>query len=193
MALRPIVYSDDPIMRKSSHDVQRITPEIQELVDDMFETMRANSGIGLAAIQVGVPQRVIVIELPVEEEEDEADDEETHEDTDAPRPVETYVVLNPKIARKSRMMVDGVEGCLSVQGYVGEVARHESVTVKGMDMRGKPIRIKADGWLARVFQHETDHCDGILFIDRIEDPEKIWPVTPGEEEEAEAAQKVPMS
>ena len=190
MALRPIVYSDNPIMRKPSHKVRRITPELQELVDDMFETMRANNGIGLAAIQVGVPQRVIVIELPVESEEDEDD---PPQDTDAPRPVETYVVLNPEIARKSHKMVDGVEGCLSVQGYVGEVSRHQSVTVKGMDMEGKAIRIKADEWLARVFQHETDHCDGILFIDRIEDPEKIWPVTAGEEEQAEAAQAVPMT
>ena len=189
MASRPITYSDNPIMRRSSHKVRRITPELRELVDDMFETMHSNNGVGLAAIQVGVSQRVTIIELPVEDEEDE---EETHEDTDARRRVETYVVLNPKIARKSRKMVDGVEGCLSVQGYVGEVSRHQSVTVKGVDMAGKPIRIKADGWLARVFQHETDHCDGILFIDRIEDPEKIWPVTAGKEEQAETAQEAPL-
>lgn len=193
MALRPITYSDNPIMRKSSHKVRRITPELRELVDDMFETMHSNNGVGLAAIQVGVSQRVMIIELPVEDEEDEEDEEGTHEDTDAPHRVETYVVLNPKIARKSRKMVDGVEGCLSVQGYVGEVSRHQSVTVKGMDMAGKPIRIKADGWLSRVFQHETDHCDGILFIDRIEDPEMIWPVTADEKEQAEATQAVPLS
>ena len=190
MTLRPIVYSDNPIMRESSHKVRRITPELRELVDDMFEIMHTSNGIGLAAIQVGILQRVIVVELPVEDEENE---ERTHEDTDGPRPVETYVILNPEIARKSRKIVDGVEGCLSVQGYVGEVSRHQSVTIKGMDMRGKPIRIKADGWLARVFQHETDHCNGILFIDRIEDPEKIWPVTAGEEEQAEAAQAVQPS
>jgi len=183
MSVRPIVYSDNPIMRKSSHKVRRITPELQKLVDDMFETMRANNGIGLAAIQVGVPQRVIVVELPAEDEDDE--------ESDTPHLPETYAIINPEIARQSRNMEDGIEGCLSVKGYVGEVSRHYSVTVKGTDLRGRAIRVKAEGLLARVFQHEIDHCDGILFIDRIEDPEKIWPVAEGDEEQAVAVQKVP--
>jgi len=180
MSLRPIVYSDVPILRKSSHKVRRVTTELQQLVDDMLETMRANNGIGLAAVQVGVLQRVIVVELPVES----GDDEEV-----GPRKSsEIYVVINPKVARHSLQTADGVEGCLSVRGYVGEVSRYSSVTIKGKDLRGKPLRIKAEGLLARVFQHEIDHCDGILFIDRIEDSDKIWPVPEGTEEQVEAEQ-----
>jgi len=88
-------------------------------------------------------------------------------------------------------MEEGVEGCLSVPGWVGDVSRHRAVTVKGLDPRGKSVRIKAEGFLARVFQHELDHCDGILFIDHITDPDKIRPVPEGEEEAAEAAQGTP--
>ncbi|NLE43458.1 MAG: peptide deformylase [Chloroflexi bacterium] len=184
MTVLPIVYSDDPLLRKRSHAVRRITPEIRQLVDDMIETMRTNNGIGLAAIQVGVPQRVIVVEMP--SEPDEEDDEDA-----PPRPSQLYVLINPEFARQSRQMEDGIEGCLSVPGFVGEVSRHQRVTIKGMDLRGKAVRIRADGWLARVFQHETDHCNGVLFIDHIDDPEKIWPVAEGEEELAEATQSIP--
>ena len=192
MPVRQIVYSDDPILRRSSRQVRRITPEVRALVDDMLDSMRASNGAGLAAVQIGVPERVIVIELPVEpdDEEDEIQDDERGGGDVSDRPVERYIVINPEIRRKSREMVDGIEGCLSVPGWTGEVSRHRSVTVTGLDLRGKPVRIKADGWLARVFQHEIDHCEGVLYIDRIDDPEKIWPVAEGEEEAAEAAQAV---
>jgi len=143
----------------------------------MVETMHTANGIGLAAIQIGVPERVIVVHLP--------EDEENHEGG------KLYAVINPKLARRSREKEDGVEGCLSVPGLVGEVSRHQAVTIKGLDRQGRPVRIKAKDFLARVFQHEIDHCDGILFIDRIEDAEKIWPVPEGEEEAAEAAQGAP--
>ena len=85
---------------------------------------------------------------------------------------------------------EGIEGCLSVPGWVGEVERHGAITVEGLDRSGNEVRVKAEGLLARVFQHEIDHCQGVLFIDRIEDPEKIWPVEEGTEEEAEATQHV---
>jgi len=134
----------------------------------MIETMRANEGIGLAAIQVGVPERVIVVEVP-EENEEGAEESEEHT-----RPRRLYAVINPKLARRSREVEEGIEGCLSVPGLVGEVERHCSVTVKGLNVQGQDVRIKADGILARVFQHEIDHCDGILFIDYIDDPEKLW-------------------
>jgi len=166
--------------------VRRIDPTLQELTDDMVETMRAANGIGLAAIQIGVPERVIVVQLP-EEESEEGEQEEGKN----PEEGELYVIINPELARKSRDEEEGIEGCLSVPGWVGEVSRHHAVTVKGLDPRGQPVRIKAEGLLARVFQHEIDHCDGILFIDHIEDPEKVWPVPEGEEEAAEAAQEVP--
>jgi len=186
MSVRDIVVYDDPQLRRKSRRVRRITPTVERLVDDMLETMRAANGIGLAAIQVGIPERVIVIEMA-----EEPDEEEEESGDDAPRPVRQYIVINPEIARPSRDTEEGIEGCLSVPGLVGEVERHTAVTVKGMDTSGRKMRVKADGLLARVFQHEIDHCDGVLFIDRIDDPEKIWPVDEGQEEAAEAAQEVP--
>jgi len=193
MAVREIVVYDDPQLRTKSRRVRHVTPSLQRLIDDMLETMRAANGIGLAAIQVGVPERVIVIEVAEEVEDvdqvEEVEDEE--EDEDRPRPKIQYVVINPKIARASRDTEEGIEGCLSVPGLVGEVERQLAVTVKGRDADGRKVRIKADGLLARVFQHEIDHCDGVLFIDHIDDPEKLWPVEEGQEEAAEAGQQVP--
>jgi peptide deformylase len=187
MPVRPIVLSDNPLLRKKSRRVRRVDPTLQELADDMVETMHAANGIGLAAIQIGVPERVIVVHLPEEEESEEGEEREQRNPEDS----KLYVVINPELARKSRDMEEGIEGCLSIPGWVGEVSRHHAVTVKGLDPHGRPVRIKAEGLLARVFQHEIDHCDGILFIDHIEDPEKVWPVPEGEEEAAEAAQQVP--
>lgn len=186
MPVRPIVLSDNPLLRKKSRRVRRIDPTLQQLTDDMAETIHAANGIGLAAIQIGVPERVIVVQLPEEESEEGEQGEGKN-----PEDVELYVIINPELARKSRDVEEGIEGCLSVPGWVGEVSRHHAVTVKGLDPRGQPVRIKAEGLLARVFQHEIDHCDGILFIDHIEDPEKVWPVPEGEEEAAEAAQEMP--
>jgi peptide deformylase len=177
MPIRPLLLSDHPLLRKKSRHVRRIEPTLQRLADDMVETMHARNGIGLAAVQVGAPERIIVVQLP--------EDEENPEDS------RLYVIVNPELARRSREVEEGVEGCLSVPGWVGDVSRHYAVTVKGLDLRGKPVRIKAEGWLARVFQHEVDHCDGVLFIDHITDPDKIRPVPEGEEEAAEAAQGTP--
>ncbi len=185
MAVRSILFSDNPLLRKKSHRVRRVSPASQRLVDDMVETMRAANGIGLAAIQIGVPERVIVVQLPPEEGSEGEANPGNHGNG------QFYAIINPELARKSREMEDGVEGCLSIPGWVGEVSRHAAVTVKGLNPQGQRVRIKAQGLLARVFQHEIDHCDGILFTDHIEDPEKIWPVTEGEEETAEAAQTVP--
>jgi peptide deformylase len=137
---------------------------------------------------VGVPERIIVMEVPVERDEDQSGEEGNEE---APRPVEQYILINPAVARSSRDKEEGIEGCLSVPGLVGEVERCCAVTVKGLDRTGRKTRIRAEGLLARVFQHEIDHCDGVLFIDHIDDPEKVWPVEEGQEEAAEAAQKVP--
>ena len=186
MAVRQIVVYDDPQLRNKSHRVRRATPALRELIDDMINTMRAAHGIGLAAIQVGVPERVIVIEVA-----EEIEDEEEENNQEQPRPKRQYVVVNPEIAHASSDTEEGIEGCLSVPGLVGEVDRHLAVTVKGLDAEGRKVRIKADGLLARVLQHEIDHCDGVLFIDHIDDPEKLWPVEEGQEEAAEAAQEVP--
>jgi peptide deformylase len=129
--------------------------------------MRNEPGVGLAAPQVNVSNRLIVVEYGDEEDED--------------KPPKLYIVVNPEIVRQSGERELGVEGCLSIPGYAGEVERALAVTVRGQNRHGKPVKIKAHGWLARIFQHEIDHLDGVLFIDRAE---KVWKI------EAETAQVV---
>jgi peptide deformylase len=168
------------MLHEPSRPVRRFDERLGKLIQDMIETMRAAEGIGLAAIQVGVPQRVIVIEVPVEHEEDAAETEES------PR-TELYVLINPEITSTSVQKEEEIEGCLSIPGWAGEVERYQSVTVEGMDRHGDDVCIHAEGLLARVLQHEIDHCQGTVFIDRIDDPEKIWSVKEDEGEAAEAA------
>jgi peptide deformylase len=169
MALRQIIFSDNPVLRDPSRRVRRVTPDIERLVDDMFETMRAANGVGLAAVQVGAPLRVIVIEIP--------------EDLEDPDAGSSLVLVNPELARTSSETENGIEGCLSVPGWVGEVPRHSRVTVKALDLKGNKVRKRAEGYLARVLQHEIDHLNGVLFIDRAE---QTWSVEEGEEEAIEA-------
>jgi peptide deformylase len=166
---------EHPTLRQKARKVRTFGPPLERLVEDMLETMRDEPGIGLAANQIGVPQRVIVVELPKDEED--------------PQSGRTYAVVNPKIARASREQEEMEEGCLSVPGLVGDVWRSKEVTVKGQDVQGKRIRIKARDLLARVFQHEIDHLNGVLFIDRIDDPEKIRPIVLPEEAETEEQQE----
>lgn len=157
--LRKIVTVPDPVLRRKAHKVSDFGPDLQHLIDDMVETMREAPGVGLAAPQVDVSLRVIVVEFGDE------DDEEV--------PKKLYAVVNPEIARTSGETVMGTEGCLSIPGFVGEVERLKSVTIKGQNRRGQPVRIKADGWLARIFQHEIDHLDGVLFTDRATQVTKV--------------------
>jgi peptide deformylase len=191
MSVRQIVFSNDSVLHEPSRRVRRIDERVEELIDDMIETMREAHGIGLAAVQVGVPERVVVIEVPVAREEEE---EETQEPAEHPpneaEESELHVLINPEAVRRSEELVEGVEGCLSIPGWVGEVERHHTVVVEAMDRQGRDVRLEAEGLLARVLQHEIDHCQGVLFIDRIEDAEKIWPVEEGREEEAEAAREL---
>jgi peptide deformylase len=170
MSLRPVLTTEDPRLRLRAHAVDRFTDDLQTLIDDMVETMRAAPGVGLAATQLGVRQRVIVVEYPPE---GASDDEEEP-------PVKLYAVVNPEIARRSTETITATEGCLSIPGYLGSVERHAAVTVKGLNRRGKPFQLKARGWTARIFQHEIDHLDGVLFIDRAEsvwrpEPETVTP------------------
>jgi len=184
MAVRRIVYSNEPMLHEPSRRVRRVDADLEELIQDMIETMHAANGIGLAAIQVGVPEQVVVVEVPViPDEEEEVSDEEIE--------TELYVLVNPEIVEASEELVEGVEGCLSIPGWAGEVDRHAEVIVEALDREGRPVRIHAEGLLARVFQHEVDHCDGVVFIDRIEDPEKVWSVEEGQEEAVEASQERP--
>jgi peptide deformylase len=172
MPVREIITPQNPVLRKKAHKVTKFDdPKLQALIDDMVETLMDAPGVGLAAPQVAASQRVIVVRLP--------DDEQSREEYGDDAGI-LYEVVNPEIIRVSREMVDGVEACLSIPGYFGRVSRHEAVTVRGQDRQGKMIRIKARDWLARVFQHEIDHLDGILFIDRASD---IWRARPAEGEE----------
>jgi peptide deformylase len=174
MAIREIIQPDNPILRKKAHKVTSFGRKLQQLVDDMIETMHDAPGVGLAAPQVAVSQRLIVVHLPDDEQSREA----YGKDAGA-----FYVVANPEIVKASKEMVEGVEACLSIPGYAGKVDRHEKVTVKGLDRYGKELRVKAEGWLARVFQHEIDHLDGRLFIDIAKE---IWEQPPEEEAEQPA-------
>ena len=155
MAIREIVFTPNPILRKKAHKVVDFGAKFQTLVTDMFDTMRDAPGVGLAAPQVAVSERLLVVEY--------ADDEENEESEEIIRKV--YVLVNPEIVEKSEEMVLGIEGCLSVPGLVGEVSRHQSVTIKALNRHGANQKIRAEGWLARIFQHEIDHLDGILYTD----------------------------
>ncbi len=178
MAVREIIFADNPILREKSKKVKDFGEALQVLIDDMVETMHAANGAGLAAPQVGVLQQVIVIQLPDDEED--------------PQSGKLFTLCNPQIIGADGEE-ESEEGCLCLPGWVGEVKRATSVTVKAQDHRGKKVRIKAEGFLARVFQHETDHINGILYIDRVESPDKIRRIVPSEEEESEDAQtEVPL-
>ena len=157
MTIREIVTLPQPILRRKARKVSDFGPEFQTLVDDMIETMRQAPGVGLAAPQVDESLRLIVVEFGNE------DDEEI--------PPKLYILANPEITHGSEDTLVGTEGCLSIPGLQGDVERMAAVTVKGLNRHGKPMTVKAKGWLARIFQHETDHLDGILFVDRAE---KIW-------------------
>lgn len=161
MALRKIVTLPETVLRRKAHAVTTFDKNLQTLIDDMIETMRDAPGVGLAAPQIGLSERIIVIEY-YEREEDE-------EKEDAPKKV--WALLNPEIVKSSSEMLMGVEGCLSIPGLVGEVERHAAVHVRGMNRHGKPVKIKAEGWLARIFQHEIDHLNGVLFTDRAT---RVW-------------------
>ena len=174
MAIREIIGPDNPVLRRKARPVADLkNPGLQQLIDDMLQTLRDAPGVGLAAPQVAVSERVAVVEYaePVEGAPDA-------ERAEPPKP-KLYVVINPEITSMNGKMVEGSEGCLSLPGYAGHVMRHEAITVKALNRKGKPIKIKANGWLARIFQHEIDHLDGVLFIDRAS---KVWRI---EDEPAE--------
>jgi peptide deformylase len=153
MSLREVVKLPNPVLRRKAHKVTDFDDDFQALVEDMIETMRNEPGVGLAAPQVNISQRVIVVEYPEDDSMEDA-------------PPKLFVVANPEFKEMSEELVKGIEGCLSVPNLLGQVARSYKVKVTGLDRRGKKQTIKAKGWLARIFQHEVDHLNGILFVDR---------------------------
>jgi peptide deformylase len=174
MALKPLVIIPDAQLRSKSAAVGKITPEIRKLVEDMFETMYDAPGIGLAAIQVGVPQRIVTMDLGKRRHEgDVADDvepEAAEGDEEAEEPEEEKnprVFINPEITWSSDEMSSYEEGCLSIPDIHEEVERPARVKVKFMDLDGKQHEEEADGLYATCIQHEIDHLNGVLFIDHI--------------------------
>jgi len=158
MAVLPICVLPDPVLRQKSKRIKSLDSSVQRLIDDMVETMHHASGVGLAAPQVGVSLRAIVIGIPGEE---------------------VITLINPEIVRRTgERLVE--EGCLSVPGYIGEIKRSVSVKVKGRDRWGKEVRFKADGLLAQALEHETDHIDGVLYIDHLESMDKLYRIEPDE-------------
>ena len=156
MAVIPIHALPHPVLRQKAKRVRNIDSSIKKLIEDMRETMHSTGGVGLAAPQIGVPLRVIVIGIPEQED---------------------IALINPQVVRrKGERLVN--EGCLSVPGYVGEVKRAESVTAKGRNQDGKEIRIKADELLAQALEHEIDHINGILYIDQLESMDKLHKIEP---------------
>ena len=147
MSVREVRYLGDPVLREVCREVETVDEEIHSLVDDLIETMYEQDGIGLAAPQIGVPLRVFVYDV--------RDDD-----------IEPGVLVNPRIIDATGTQRE-VEGCLSIPGLDEVVERSGDVVVEGLDREGEPVRIEATGLLSRCLQHENDHLDGVLFIDRV--------------------------
>ena len=161
MSVRTIVQYGKPVLRQRAKKIHRVDASIQALIDDLIDTVYAANGAGLAAPQIGVPLRAIVTNV---------DDK-------------LQIVINPEIVEMSDEEVEGEEGCLSIPGWYGPVRRKQRVTVRGLSRKGKPIKLKVADWEARAFQHEVDHLDGILFVDRMDDRSKLHKVESDEEEQ----------
>jgi peptide deformylase len=159
-----------PVLRRKAAPITKADKTIRVLAANMLETMHEEGGVGLAAPQIGQSIRLIVVEYP-------------QDDTVEDSPLATYKLINPEIVWKSETLVKGVEGCLSIPGVVGEVERAESIRVKAQGISGRKTEISASGWLARIFQHEIDHLDGICYIDRAE---KVWELS--QEEDSDSAE-----
>ena len=170
MALKPLVIIPDSQLRSKSAPVAKITPEIRKLVEDMFETMYDAPGIGLAAIQIGVAQRVVTMDLGKRRHEGDAESPEEEleqEEEDAEEEKNPRVFINPEITWSSEETSSYEEGCLSIPDIHEEVIRPARVKIKFLDLDGKQHEEEADGLYATCIQHEIDHLNGVLFIDHI--------------------------
>ena len=147
--LRPILRLGDSILSEPARAVDDITPEIETLIDDMIETMYAAPGVGLAAPQVGLPFRIFVVDISIGRD-----------------PSALMVFINPEFVERDGVQLEE-EGCLSVPGFNATVVRPTRAVIKGLDRHGEPVQIEGVGLLARAFQHEMDHLDGTLFVDRL--------------------------
>ncbi len=168
MAIRPLRFLGDPVLRQKAKRVPGIDDSILELIDDMFETMYDSEGVGLAAPQIGISLRVIVIHVPEGE---------------------PFALINPEFVKRSGQRTV-VEGCLSVPGYRGEITRSVNVVVKGLSPEGKVVRVRgSNDLLAEALEHEIDHINGTLYIDYLESMDKLQKIEPKEQEEAEGEEE----
>lgn len=168
MPARTVITIEDPRLRQRAAEIEQFPPDLTRLAQDMLETMRAHLGVGLAGPQIGVMQRIFVAEIPDERNEQ---GEPVH-----PLAGQTFVMLNPRLVEASETKVEGEEGCLSMPGWRGLVLRSDRVRVTAQDITGQPLEITAEGYLARIFLHEMDHLDGVLYTDHITDKQKMWQV-----------------
>ncbi len=181
MGVRRIVTTSDPdqaILRGQARGVRKFDRELKRLVYDMVDTMRDAPGVGLAAPQVGLDLRVIVVETPVDTDDPEVDE------------LRLWTVINPVIEWRSEDLEEGQEACLSIPGLYGDVPRHTAVRVRANDVSGRTLVIEATDFEARVFQHEIDHLDGVLFPDRVTGLDKLYSLRETESGEYE---RVPYS
>jgi peptide deformylase len=167
MAILEIATLPDPVLRRKAKKITTFDKDLQTLIENMIETMREAPGVGLAAPQISESVRLVVVEYGEE-------DEEGNEDA----PKKLYIIANPEIVQASEEKVVGIEACLSIPGLVGEVERHEKIVIKGLNRFARPVKVTAEGWLARIFQHEIDHLDGVVYTDRAT---RVW--KPREDEE----------
>jgi peptide deformylase len=165
MTTLDIVTLPNAILRQKTEPVTVFDDALQELIDKMIETMREAPGVGLAAPQVGLPLRLAVIETLPDYDDDGEEIEGTRD---------LYVIINPEVLWTSRREVSGIEGCLSIPGYLGEVFRPEAVRIKAMDRYGRSFKVRLTDWDARIFLHEIDHLQGVLYIDRLTAKENFW-------------------
>jgi peptide deformylase len=147
--IRPILKYGDTILHDRAQVVDAVTPDVERLIDDLIETMYAAPGVGLAAPQVGVPLRIFVVDVSVGRD-----------------PAGLHVMINPEFVERDGMQLEE-EGCLSVPGFNATVVRPSRAVLKGLDRQGAPQQLEGSGLLARAFQHEMDHLDGTLFVDRL--------------------------
>lgn len=174
MAPMEIIKEGDPRLRQKASKIRKVDDDVRKLAQSMMETIDVTPyAVAVAAPQVGVLRRLIAIKIPGEDPEDLEEGEEPE------GPIE-MALANPEIVRSSGQQV-GIEGCLSIPGWTGEVKRAMHVTVKARDMNDKEVRVKASGFFARALQHEIDHLDGVLFVDRVEDRDTLR-YEPDEEE-----------
>ncbi|KAE9600516.1 putative peptide deformylase [Lupinus albus] len=162
-----IVKAGDPVLHEPAREVEpnEIKSErVQNIIDDMIRVMRKAPGVGLAAPQIGIPLKIIVLE---DTEEYISYDKEEEVKAQDRKPFDLLVILNPKLKKKKNRTALFFEGCLSVDGFMAVVERYLDVEVEGFDRDGEPIKINASGWQARILQHECDHLDGTLYVDRM--------------------------